>query len=330
MSYLVLGVGFLLSIAGALAAYQGYGIVEVERGWTGVIAGSIVFSCGIVTMALALILRSLGKLHAVLEAEEQSLPLTNDLPSELRVRPGISLSRSAPRFHEPEPEHAAGPAPAFAASEGMPRPLHHEETGEIGQKSAMDEAVHVGGLDKPRAWEHFARIPQEREIEEPPAHEPGDQEAREQEFLTPPSRRPETVLGAGPDEQVGESHYPSVADHPLEPETGPSTHFAPHLEPEPSEAGSAELEAFIHGEIEAGHHEPPESEIAEPPMAEPVPPPPAAPVSKNGPLSIIGRYEAEGTTYLMFSDGSIEARSARGVFRFKSMAELKTFMEGQA
>jgi hypothetical protein len=45
--------------------------------------------------------------------------------------------------------------------------------------------------------------------------------------------------------------------------------------------------------------------------------------------AVIGRYEAEGTTYVMFADGSIEAQSERGVARFKSMADLKAYFETQ-
>lgn len=41
----------------------------------------------------------------------------------------------------------------------------------------------------------------------------------------------------------------------------------------------------------------------------------------------IGRYQADGTTYVMYSDGSIEAQSDQGVYRFGSMAELKAFFE---
>ena len=43
---------------------------------------------------------------------------------------------------------------------------------------------------------------------------------------------------------------------------------------------------------------------------------------------VIGRYEAEGTSYIMYADGSIEAQSEAGVYRFASMAELKSFIEG--
>ena len=47
-------------------------------------------------------------------------------------------------------------------------------------------------------------------------------------------------------------------------------------------------------------------------------------------LAIVGQYESAGTSYVMYSDGSIEARTERAVFHFKSMAELKTFMESEA
>ena len=54
-------------------------------------------------------------------------------------------------------------------------------------------------------------------------------------------------------------------------------------------------------------------------------PPPIEPPAAE--TAVIGRYEAEGTAYLMFDDGSIEAQSEAGVFHFASMAELKAFIE---
>lgn len=59
----------------------------------------------------------------------------------------------------------------------------------------------------------------------------------------------------------------------------------------------------------------------------------APPLAPNSPAlepvspEVIGRYEAEGTAYVMFADGSIEAQSEQGVLRFNSMAELKAFFE---
>jgi hypothetical protein len=47
-------------------------------------------------------------------------------------------------------------------------------------------------------------------------------------------------------------------------------------------------------------------------------------------LGIVGRYESEGASFVRYADGSIEARTDHAVFHFKSMAELKRFMESQA
>jgi hypothetical protein len=43
--------------------------------------------------------------------------------------------------------------------------------------------------------------------------------------------------------------------------------------------------------------------------------------------AVIGRYEADGTSYVMYADGSIEAQSEAGIYRFNSMSELKEFIE---
>jgi hypothetical protein len=57
---------------------------------------------------------------------------------------------------------------------------------------------------------------------------------------------------------------------------------------------------------------------------------PAAPAASEAGLAIVGRYESEGTSYVMYVDGSIEARTERAVLHFKSMAELKAYMETRA
>jgi hypothetical protein len=67
-------------------------------------------------------------------------------------------------------------------------------------------------------------------------------------------------------------------------------------------------------------------------VPEPSPEPSASPapvVGEEG-LAIVGTYESGGTSYVMYSDGSIEARTEHEVVQFKSMAELKAFMESQA
>jgi hypothetical protein len=65
---------------------------------------------------------------------------------------------------------------------------------------------------------------------------------------------------------------------------------------------------------------------AEAPVAHEIPA--ATPHHPEAP--VIGRYESGGTSYVMFADGSIEASTENGVFRFASMAELKSFIENRS
>lgn len=48
--------------------------------------------------------------------------------------------------------------------------------------------------------------------------------------------------------------------------------------------------------------------------------------AKAGPASVIGTYSSGGNGYVMFSDGSIEAETPRGRYRFGSLDELKAFI----
>ena len=42
--------------------------------------------------------------------------------------------------------------------------------------------------------------------------------------------------------------------------------------------------------------------------------------------TVVGTYNSGGNSYVMFSDGSIEAETPEGVFRFNSLDELKEFI----
>ena len=72
-------------------------------------------------------------------------------------------------------------------------------------------------------------------------------------------------------------------------------------------------------------------------VAEPAPEPhdevacdePAEPAPPSTP-AILGQYEANGARYTMYVDGSIDAETAHGVYRFASMDELKQFLERSA
>ena len=59
---------------------------------------------------------------------------------------------------------------------------------------------------------------------------------------------------------------------------------------------------------------------------------PAAPMQAQAPAeapTVVGRYEANGASYVLFSDGTIEVETESGTHRFASMADLKEHIERQ-
>jgi hypothetical protein len=42
---------------------------------------------------------------------------------------------------------------------------------------------------------------------------------------------------------------------------------------------------------------------------------------------VVGRYQAGGASYVLYSDGTIEVETDAGIHRFASMRDLKTFLE---
>ena len=63
LKWLVFAAGALMSVAGATWLWRGLDIVQVERGWSGVIAGAVLIGSGGVLMALAAVLRELEALR---------------------------------------------------------------------------------------------------------------------------------------------------------------------------------------------------------------------------------------------------------------------------
>jgi hypothetical protein len=65
------------------------------------------------------------------------------------------------------------------------------------------------------------------------------------------------------------------------------------------------------------------------PVDEPEPEPAREPDEKapgEPAPAVIGTYNSGDNRYVMFSDGSIEAETPEGVFRFNSLDELKEFI----
>jgi hypothetical protein len=206
MSSLIFVLGLLLALGGAASIYSGYNIVEVERGWTAVIAGSTALSAGIITIGIAFVLRCLQRLQAFLEAEKGFLPLLSELALHQTRQ---SLRQSYPQAANIEPASSAAELSAAALTDA-------------GTATAAPTEVSIDDIRR----------------------------------IVATGSAPESLPPAAPEEP---------------------------------------------GEGDGG-----------------------------GPLCrITGRYESDGTRYIMYADGSIDASSDRGAFHFGSLAELKAFMESR-
>jgi hypothetical protein len=379
MSYLVLALGALLSLCGAFAISAGYGIIQVERGWAGVIAGATALSCGIVTIALGLILHSLSSLHALLKTGQGLTPLPRevgeDAASELRPEPGLAFNPEASMVSEAGPPPAAMP-PAAGLRTWPQRPTRPNLTPartflkSRGTVLSVATGTPESDFALPKLPLILRAAPRVSEAAREPQSEPGfampgegAAAKTEDEANTRPASASAVEAPAEPawnaDDEPGLFNDDQAKEPPIEARLQ-EPHFDPG-EPEtesgprvtwPAETASIDatfsedrliepdlaLDAWKEGArpspegIEPASLDPASPFVAEarpaPDPREPLPP--AVPAAGEAGLAVVGRYESEGTSYVMYADGSIEARSERRVFHFQSMAELKAFMEAQA
>ncbi len=358
MSYFVLVLGGLLALGGAVALFTSYGIILVERGWAGVIAGTTALASGVVTIALGLILHRLSSLHELLKSGDgerarglaeadtgaslsaqtaQYIPAPEAAPNSGAVPPASGLrawpQRQARAFYSPgrtffKARGAAVPAPPRVRD---PPPIPSE-----GNEGAADVLSEAGlGPTTPAETAGEAGIGQDMLVRSGPADETGAEGQRsgrrgpgllqDDAGTEPRTARPlpempipETPIGPG---EVSVETWPGngwPAQPTIVPEAG---HIAEKEGPEvpvPEVREAASLEP-LRGAFEAGTGA---LRAEAGPGSEP-------PISGDT-LAIVGRYEAEGASFVRYADGSIEARTDHAVFHFKSMDELKRFMDSQA
>ncbi|MEJ0093043.1 MAG: hypothetical protein WDN46_06335 [Methylocella sp.] len=325
MSYLVLIVGLFLAVCGALSISFGYGIVNVERGWSSVIAGAAVLAGGVVTMALGLILHSLGRLRAFLKTEKLARERAAR-PAWEAGSPGVGIE--APIFADRAEQEATPPIHFEREPEA---PLYAEREPDF---EAIDEPIIADQRLGPPGAAPAAQISIEdirRLVAEKARKEPESRSLpQEAADATRTQGRPEVapVPPVPPRAAPISFGLPRAVDlKDIAPQ-----HFA-HGDAgsRSAAAGSREMAPAPREDAPATHN--PRADIASPqplgpePTQAPLEPPRRQP--REG-LTVIGRYESEGTAYTMYVDGSIEAHSDRGAFYFLSMAELKAFMDAQA
>jgi hypothetical protein len=345
MSYFVLALGGLLALGGAVALATSYGIIMVERGWAGVIAGTTALASGIVTIALGLVLHRLADFYALLARRAPRY-----LPKATAPEPGADSAGLQPasglrgwpqRAARPgrnihQSRAALAPAPT-RLRESQPSLSHpNESMAEIRSEAnagsaAAAMAEGATGQDMPASAapieQTFAETGENEASSELELH----QDNAGDEAVPAGASAKVRVAAADGDEQAWPEGSEPDAPAITEAIVPKAEHLARLTIPDsPKQTAESLLELR-----ETANLEPPAAIFetgAEDHLMGPGSGlgPPAGEAAGGETLAIVGRYESEGASFVRYADGSIEARTDRAVFHFKSMAELKSFMESQA
>ncbi len=365
MNYIPLVLGLLLCIAGSISIISGYDIVTIERGWTEVIAGTTALTGGVIALSLWVVLRQLSALAKLYQgpsiaehaldifdvaaappadfgfAHPANVAAETPLTSALNPTPPLDTPKS---FHFPirvkSPEIATSDAISAADSkldQAVADAALLDEEIEAAARSATNRPANRFAF---KAKDHPIRPrpnlfrdkkaeasaePVISEAKAPAVIEPAPTPADEKNSPSLPSvpslddiwqrvaeeiEKPilsEANLSAAPREK----HFETSE---VKPEEAASSVFERASENAPQDA---EPESAPQAEAATAHPDDVIVTDAEPHVTQDIP---ASP-------SVIGSYEADGTTYVMFADGSIDARSEAGVYHFTSMAHLKAYIE---
>lgn len=337
MTWLLYVVSGILTLAGGMSVISGAPIIQVERGWAEVIAGTVAISGGVITFALAAlhgqlraVRRGLAQPASPVQAVTVDGPASDDL--------GLRRTIAAPATVE---DNTAEPVPPVAAHPPAPTPDPEPET------PTMPD-VRQGLWKRIRGLEEDDAAPSVA--------------APKIETFSPADLKP---------------IIPVLPPEPSEPAPTPAIHLDDHhrdagrfdtvstllpraelnlSEPEPSidwlDRGLQSRPTrptFLEGERapaspEAAHDQGREDlSLADRP-SRPVPIHDVGPLESDAPglveepahsdraeeVSVIGRYQAGVASYVMYSDGTIEVEGEGGsVRRFDSMDDLRAFIARQ-
>jgi hypothetical protein len=273
-------------VGGVFAVVLGWDIVLLERGWTMVIAGSIGAGSGAVLLGIAGVIARLSRIRSEL----------------------ASLHDEMTRLGAPVP----------------PPPVMDEA-------AAVSSALLAGGAaagDEPRSSVAVAEAEERSQATLPLFMRPA--EAGEDSRVTDRddaaslrAERARVLEREGSDEAI-------AAEVPSRTEGGAAAVLSsgddralPPFEPEDQadRVSSAPEEAELVPSAQPVRRPEPVDEPEPEPAREPDEKAPGEPAP-----AVIGTYNSGDNRYVMFSDGSIEAETPEGVFRFNSLDELKEFI----
>jgi hypothetical protein len=118
----VFALGIILIAGGAWGIARGSAYVQLEWGWTSVIAGSVALTGGVLTLAVGFVLQRLDRLHGALlraVAGASTVAQAAEAPAReesAREPMPLSIEAVAPAAYEPAPHPAAYAEPALQAA----------------------------------------------------------------------------------------------------------------------------------------------------------------------------------------------------------------------
>jgi hypothetical protein len=331
----LLALSSVMILGGIAAVVQGFPYVRLESGLAMVIGGSTAASAGVVLLGLTAIVYRLLKLHGAVSEWRTASPQI-DIPA-------------APSAGTVPWEASTPEAPAFAAPEVAPpqRPslagIGAAGAGAAGLAGLSLGALRPGGRGSEPVFEDPAPSAEPQpSVAEPllpdllpetaPPRASDDDLFRAPEPAHAPApafSEPVTASVVAPrDEERIEVDPPAVGPIGLrsfldEPAPAPTAQ-APSAQPEPSPEPEASASQELQGsgpQDEAQEPEARELEVQEPEAQEP-----ESEATAAEERHAVGSYASGANTYVMFSDGSIEADTPRGRFTFGSLDELKSFV----
>jgi hypothetical protein len=309
---------YLLALAmiatGAAAAYFGLGLIAIERGWTMVICGTIGASAGALLVGVATAVSRLGHIgDEVARVRERLARLDTPFPAQTARKVSPAL-RAAP---EPSVALSSIPPPVAPQPLRAPSPAG-ADAGEVPFAAVAASFAPGGAVSPPAA----AREP------EPTA---GLQDLGAEPIAQPPPSPPATAmasaLAARPftdavREALAVPPEPAAPPTPPTPPTSSEDDAATTMPPPVAEESVA---SFAEGGDVGGEHAPVPEEDAAPGAEEE-----AGPAEPSAEQSVVGSYSSGENSYVMYSDGSIQADTPAGRFSFASLDELKLFLASEA
>ncbi len=311
----LIAVGLFLFLMGLWLAASGYAYINVDRGPPELVSGFIASGVGLLMVALGFVLRELraisadvGKVALFLAKGRSHGDALKDAVLDEAVAPAEELAEppSAPQVLE---EKLPPVAPFAPPSELNPQPVEWtpgaEAVAEAEAPSRRPVLPFAADIVEPEPAPEEKPAPlgwMRRRAQPEPSPEPAPE----------PSPEP-AQPGPNLDEWLDKA-IAGEASEAVRAEQSDAWRAAPHAEPqaEPhvehverhgAEFPAAEADEDLAREFGLSEADRPKTEV-------------------------IGHYEANGAHYTMYADGSIEASSAHGVYRFANIEELKRFIEG--